>query len=138
MNPLKVWKLSKERRESEIREAKRIRIRWKMNTIIVDIIKIKIYIKYQRARKRGRHVRRLKGLPKLKTIQPDQSNSKEYARRRWLFSKTLGKSCFVKMTGPAMVRPARSDLESDLNLVLIASQCTGPVQGDKARWSPIP
>ena len=49
--------------------------------------------------------------------------------------KTLGKSCFVKMTGPAMVRPARSDLESDLNLVLIASQCTGPVQGDKSRWS---
>ena len=30
----------------------------------------------------------------IKTTQPDQSNPKECARRRWFFSKTLGKSRF--------------------------------------------
>ena len=55
-----------------------------MEGLIFGILR---YIKYQSARKRGRHVWHLKGLSKLKTIQPERSNFNEYARRRWLFSK---------------------------------------------------
>ena len=43
----------------------------------------------------------------IKTIQPDQSNPEQYARKRWVFKKKpLEKADFIfKLTGPAMVRP---------------------------------
>ena len=56
---LETVSLSKELCVSDIQEAKSIRIRWKMNSIIVDIIKMKIRKQYQSARKRGRYDRRL-------------------------------------------------------------------------------
>ena len=46
----------------------------------------------------------------IETIQPDQSNPKYYARRRWFLSKNrLGKASRVKMTAPAMAWPVTSD-----------------------------
>ena len=47
----------------------------------------------------------------IKTLRPDQSNPKYYARRRWFFSKNSWKKPFLifKLSGRAMVRPASSD-----------------------------
>ena len=47
-------------------------------------------------------------VPVVMTFQPDQSNPKSYARRRWFLSENpLEKADFIcSLTGPAMVRPA--------------------------------
>ena len=44
----------------------------------------------------------------IKTIQPDLSNPKSHARRRWLFNKTSWKKHFSSFS-KWMVRPASSD-----------------------------
>ena len=46
----------------------------------------------------------------IKTLQPDQSNPKQYARRRTFQQKRLEKAYFTfKLTGPAKVQLASSD-----------------------------
>ena len=46
----------------------------------------------------------------IKIFQPDPSNPKYHARRRWFSAKTVGKSLFhCKNAAPAMVWPASSD-----------------------------
>ena len=47
----------------------------------------------------------------IKTFQPDQSNPEYYAPKEMVFQQKLFEKVYfiIKLTGPAMVRPASSD-----------------------------
>ena len=71
----------------------------------------------------------------IKTIQPDQSNLKWYAQRRWVFVKLLEKDYFiVKMTSPAIIQPTSSDFWKVPLASMIIHNCAVTEQKQITLW----